>query len=134
MGDLIEIPVTTMPIFKIPIHVSYLLYLGVFSQTLALLYFRFAIALCRLMRVQPSLLLHPLDFMGGEDVPELAFFPAMNQPSYKKLAMVSKVLQILSKHYLVVPMSQHAEAIKKRQTKLSSVQPHFFHSAITVEE
>ena len=27
--------------------------------------------------VQPSILLHPLDFLGKEDVPELAFFPAM---------------------------------------------------------
>jgi peptidoglycan-N-acetylglucosamine deacetylase len=93
---------------------------------LALLYFRFAIALCRLMRVQPSLLLHPLDFMGGEDVPELGFFPAMNQPSYKKVALVGKVLQILSTHYAIVPMSQHASVIKQRQAKLSSVQPHFY--------
>jgi hypothetical protein len=128
MGNLIEIPVTTMPIFKIPIHVSYLLYLGVFSQTLALLYFRFAISLCRLMHVEPSLLLHPLDFMGGEDVPELSFFPAMNQPSYKKVAMVGKILQILSAHYEIVPMSRHAEAIKQRQSKLSSVQPHFYNT------
>ncbi len=127
MGDLIEIPVTTMPIFKLPIHVSYLLYLGVFSPTIALLYFRFAIALCRLMRVQPSLLLHPLDFMGGEDVSELAFFPAMNQPSYKKVAMVGKVLQILSQHYAIAPMSHHAAAIKQRQSKLCSVKPHFYH-------
>lgn len=129
MGDLIEIPVTTMPIFKLPIHVSYLLYLGVFSKTLALLYFRFAITLCRIMNVQPSLLLHPLDFMGEEDVPELAFFPAMNQPSYKKVAMVGKVLQILSEHYTIVPMSQHAEAIKKSHSKISTIQPHFYHSA-----
>jgi hypothetical protein len=132
MGDLIEIPVTTMPIFKIPIHVSYLLYLGVFSQTLALWYFHLAIALCRLMRVQPSLLLHPLDFMGGEDVPELAFFPAMNQPSYKKVALVGKILEILSKHYAIAPMSVHAEAIKQNQAKLNAVTPHFYHSAAPI--
>ena len=132
MGDLIEIPVTTMPIFKIPIHVSYLLYLGVFSQTLALWYFHLAIALCRLMRVQPSLLLHPLDFMGGEDVPALAFFPAMNQPSYKKVALVGKILQILSKHYAIAPMSVHAEAIRQNQTKLTAIAPHFYHSAAPI--
>ena len=132
MGNLIEIPVTTMPIFKIPIHVSYLLYLGVFSQTLALWYFQFAIALCRLMRVQPSLLLHPLDFMGGEDVPELAFFPAMNQPSYKKVALVGKILQILSKYYAIAPMSVHAEAIRQNQTKLTTVTPHFYHSTASI--
>lgn len=132
MGNLIEIPVTTMPIFKIPIHVSYLLYLGVFSQTLALWYFRLAIALCRLMRVQPSLLLHPLDFMGGEDVPELAFFPAMNQPSYKKVAMVGKVLQILAEHYEIVPMSVHAEAIGQNQSNLNVITPHFYHSSAPI--
>src|SRR2546425_4501078 len=37
-GPLTEIPVTTMPIFKVPIHVSYLLYLSMFSPTLALGY------------------------------------------------------------------------------------------------
>ena len=35
--QLIEMPVTTLPIFKVPIHFSYLLYLSVYSPTLALL-------------------------------------------------------------------------------------------------
>src|SRR5690606_30895526 len=39
-GELIEIPVTTMPIVKVPIHVSYVLYLSLFSKRLALTYFR----------------------------------------------------------------------------------------------
>ncbi len=68
-GDarILEIPVTTMPIFKAPIHVSYLLYLGQFSHFLAMSYFRNALRLCRLTGVEPSLLLHPLDFMGADD-------------------------------------------------------------------
>src|SRR5919109_5524572 len=63
-GTLIEIPVTTMPIVKLPIHVSYLLCLGAVSPALALRYFDVALKLCRLTDTQPSLILHPTDFLG----------------------------------------------------------------------
>ena len=66
-GRLAEIPVTTMPVVKLPIHVSYLLYLASYSPRLARCYFRFALAMCRTFTVSPSLLLHPLDFLGGDD-------------------------------------------------------------------
>lgn len=106
---LLEIPVTTMPIFKIPIHVSYILYLSSFSTTLALLYFRVALLLCRLTKTQLSLLLHPLDFLGGDDVPELGFFPAMNLTSQQKLKIVSKVLDLMSHQFQIVTMEEHAQ-------------------------
>lgn len=108
---LLEIPVTTMPIVKVPIHFSYVLYLSVFSPAIALFYFRFALWLCKLTRTQPSLLLHPLDFLGCEDVPELAFFPGMNLPSYKKLAVLSKTVKLLSTWFSVVPVGQHAQLV-----------------------
>jgi peptidoglycan-N-acetylglucosamine deacetylase len=108
---LVEIPVTTMPIVKIPIHVSYLLYLGVFSPFLATLYFKIAVMMCKLTGVQLSLLLHPLDFMGCDDVPELAFFPAMNLPSYRKVQMVHRFLKIFAKQYEILTLQQHAEQI-----------------------
>ena len=63
-GELIEIPVTTMPVAKLPMHVSYVLYLSTFSPALALAYFRTALAMCQMTGTQPSLLLHPLDFLG----------------------------------------------------------------------
>src|SRR5262245_38374209 len=66
-GNLVELPVTTMPLFKFPIHVSYLVYLSHFSRTAARLYFRTALWLCRLTWTQPSLLLHSVDFLGGDD-------------------------------------------------------------------
>ena len=56
------LPVTTMPLFRVPIHFSYLLYLGGKSPALARLYWRTALRMCRLRRVEPSVLLHPLDF------------------------------------------------------------------------
>ncbi len=39
-GELLEIPVTTLPVLKVPFHFSYLLYLATFSAALAMLYFR----------------------------------------------------------------------------------------------
>ncbi len=80
-NQLLEIPVTTLPGLKVPFHFSYLLYIASFSPVLSSLYFRFALRLCRSANIQPSLLLHPLDFLGADDVPELAFFPAMKIPS-----------------------------------------------------
>jgi len=106
---LLEMPVTTMPLIKIPIHVSYLLYLGQFSQALAMTYWKMSLNLCRLFRVEPSLLLHPLDFMGCDDDPDLAFFPAMRQPAQPKLELVRQILDVFSDRYDVVTMKTHAD-------------------------
>ena len=68
--SLVEIPVTTFPIVKTPIHATYLLYLSAFSPLAAKAYWRSAVAACSLTGVQPSLLLHPLDFLSGDDIAE----------------------------------------------------------------
>jgi peptidoglycan/xylan/chitin deacetylase (PgdA/CDA1 family) len=122
-GQLIEVPVTTMPIFRIPIHASYVLYLAKFSPLLALTYFRIAIALCRLTGVEPSILLHPLDFMTQEDAPELGFFPAMKFPLDRKLKVMDQIIQVFSAHYDILPMSQYVE--RARTQKLSTLPPKF---------
>jgi hypothetical protein len=114
---LLEIPVTTMPVFKLPIHVSYLLYLGQFSRALAAAYFRAALALCRVFRVEPSILLHPLDFLGADDEQDLAFFPAMKMPAAAKLAIVERALDQLQASFHVVPMRDHAAAVRARTRK-----------------
>lgn len=113
-GQLVEMPVTTMPVFKLPIHVSYLLYLAQYSRGLAMLYWRNSLSLCRLFRVEPSLLLHPLDFMGCDDERDLSFFPAMQSPSTSKVALVGDVIDLLSKHFHVVTMREHAESAARR--------------------
>jgi peptidoglycan/xylan/chitin deacetylase (PgdA/CDA1 family) len=110
-GPLTEIPVTTMPIARVPIHLSYVLYLATFSRVLALFYWSVALLLCRLTGTQPSLLLHPLDFLGAEDCPELAFFPAMQTPAAPKLEVARKVLQAFARNFQVVPMKEHAQSL-----------------------
>lgn len=107
-GGLIEIPVTTMPGLRIPFHVSYLLYLYSFSPRLALMYFKLAIALCITTRTRVSLLLHPLDFLGGADVPELSFFPGMSLSSERKIEFVGRVIDYLAARFNVLTLAQHA--------------------------
>ena len=108
---LLEIPVTTMPLFRIPIHVSYLLYLSQFSRSLALQYFRMALLMCRIRHVAPSLLLHPLDFLGGDGDPDLSFFPAMQQPAQRKVELVGEVLDLICRSHRIVPLRDHARSL-----------------------
>ena len=110
-GAIVEIPVTTMPFFKTPIHVSYLQYIAQFSERMALAYFDLALRLCRLRGIAPSLLLHPLDFLSSEESPRLAFFPAMRRSRVSKLKLVDRILEEYRRHFDVVTMSRHARAI-----------------------
>jgi hypothetical protein len=98
-----------MPVFRTPIHFSYLLYLQQYSQWIALLYFRIGLALCRVRGIEPSFLLHPLDFLGQEDDADLAFFPAMKAPRSRKLQLLRVTLRALCRHYDVVPLREHAQ-------------------------
>lgn len=113
---ILEVPVTTMPLFKIPFHVSYVLYLARFSSALAILYFRVAIWLCQLTHTSPSLLLHPLDFLGYDDVDKLSFFPAMDLSGEKKTRLVGKLINIYSKTFNVVPLARHVDALSRGRT------------------
>jgi len=110
-GDIVEIPVTTMPLLRLPIHTSYVLYLSTLSRRLALAYFDLALAMCRMTGVQPSLLLHSLDFLGSDDGVGLEFFPGMSLPYRRKLDIVDSVLASLRRHYRLVTMEQHARAV-----------------------
>jgi peptidoglycan-N-acetylglucosamine deacetylase len=121
-GPMVEIPVTTLPGLRVPVHVSYLLYLSRFASRLALAYFRAALRLCRCTGTSPSLLLHPLDFLGAEDVPELSFFPAMNIPAAVKLDFVGRVIDLYANWFRVVPMRQHVEEVL-REGVLSVLDP-----------
>lgn len=106
---ILEIPVTTMPLLKTPFHLSYLLYLGGISPALMRTYFKAALEMCRLARTGVSFLLHPLDFLAGEDAPELAFFPAMNMGREKKRRLVSEAFDLLADHFSIYSLNGYAE-------------------------
>ena len=119
--SVIEIPVTTLPLFKTPIHASYVIYLSTFSRSLAKTYWKTAVEMCKLTGTQLSLLLHPLDFLSGDDAPELKFFPAMNLPVEKKLEFVSEILEYFGKSFSILNMQKHAQESAKRNLPVKEV-------------
>ncbi|MEE9395796.1 MAG: polysaccharide deacetylase family protein [Methylococcales bacterium] len=121
---LLEIPVTTIPIIKSPFHFSYLLYLCRFSPALAKLYFSIGLRMCLITGVQPSILLHPLDFLNENDVPVLGFFPGMNVDIETKLGWVNGFLDILGDKFSIKSMAGHAEFLENSKL-LKEVIPNF---------
>ena len=112
---LLELPVTTIPVIKTPFHLSYLLYLSGISEGLMNLYLNTAIQGCRATGTQPSFLLHPLDLIGGDQVPELKFFPGMNISSERKIEIFSKVMRKLEKYFELVNMGKHVASISGKE-------------------
>ena len=108
---LLEIPVTTIPILKIPFHLSYLIYLSGISDILMKIYLNIAIIFCKMTSTSPSYLLHPLDLIGGDKIEALAFFPGMNLNSEKKVKVFKYVIKKMQKNYNLVNMSKFAKSI-----------------------
>lgn len=115
-AKLLEIPITTIPILKVPFHLSYLLYLSRFSMGLMSFYLKIALMLCRITKTEPSFLLHPLDLLGRDQVPELAFFPGMDLSSAQKILLFERVLKELKKHFTLVSMNPYAQRVLEQQT------------------
>jgi hypothetical protein len=109
---LYELPVTTMPLFRTPIHLSYILYLAKYSRLIAMAYFRTALLLCRLTKTEPSILLHPLDFISNSDLDGLEFFPGMDVKTETKLAIVAEVLDLMGAHYKLTTVREHVESVR----------------------
>jgi hypothetical protein len=108
-GSLVEVPVTTMPLLRLPIHVSYLLFLAERAPVLVMPYVATALALCALTKTAPSLLLHPLDFLGRGEAPALAFFPGMRLTAAQKLNWLDRILSRYEARYEFVTVGEHAE-------------------------
>lgn len=112
-GDrtLLEIPVTTVPVIKTPFHMSYLLYLSRFSTGLMRAYLHGALAACRATRLEPSFLLHPLDLLGADQVPQLSFFPGMDLIGARKEKLFAEVLGVLASRFELVTMGEQASGL-----------------------
>ncbi len=109
LGDgkkLAELPVTTMPVFKIPFHLSYLIYISNISTGLMKIYLKTALLMCRITGTPVSFLLHPLDIIGGDKLTQLAFFPGMNIKTKDKVKVFKTVLKVLSSHREIVSLPE----------------------------
>ena len=125
-GRLLELPVSTMPFFRTPVHFSYLIYLATYSVVLTRAYMRLAIVACKLTRTEPSLLLHPLDFMGHEDDSDLQFFPAMSMSVDHKLALMSEFFDRLLENFKPTTVGEYVDQINADQS-IKVLSPRFSH-------
>lgn len=114
---LVEVPVTTMPLLRLPIHGTYLLYLARISPALSNAYLRAALTLCRLTGVRPSILLHSLDFIGSGDVRDLGFFPGMDMLGEEKRRLLAGYCRLLADFGEVVTVGEHASRAARTGTK-----------------
>ena len=114
---IMEIPVTTMPIFKLPFHLSYLIYLGNISMPLMKIYLNIALFLCKLTKTRISFLLHPLDLIGGDQITQLAFFPGMNVNSNQKVNVFKMVIGTIQKKYNLENMSVYFKSFSNSNLK-----------------
>lgn len=106
---ILEIPVTTMPLFKLPFHLSYLIYLNNISPFLMKSYLGLALQLCRITRTPVSFLLHPLDIIGGDQITQLAFFPGMNVSSDEKVKVFKYVISRLMRYFKIISLKNLSE-------------------------
>ncbi|HQZ82589.1 MAG TPA: polysaccharide deacetylase family protein [Pyrinomonadaceae bacterium] len=122
-GEIAEIPVTTFPGVKTPIHASYVIYLSTFSRLAAKAYWRSALAACRIANVQPSLLLHPLDLLTGDEVPELKFFPGMSLASEAKRELLNWIISTYKASLDVTTVGGHASDLRERLGSAKEAEP-----------
>ena len=122
--EIVEVPVTTLPFLRLPFHGTYLHFLGDRSVTAANGYFSSALSLCRLRGVPPSFLLHATDFIGSDDVPELAFLPGMKRPGAAKAAFMASILRKYSRSFEVQPIGSFVAALRSSQ-ELTRLRPVF---------
>jgi protoporphyrinogen oxidase/peptidoglycan/xylan/chitin deacetylase (PgdA/CDA1 family) len=115
---LVELPVTTMPVAKVPIHVSYVLHLHQVNPKLARAYVSTSLRMCRLAGVGPSILLHPLDILDADDAPGLEFFPGMALPASEKALVLDHVLDRLTAQFDLVGTAEHARRVSGRSLRV----------------
>jgi len=108
---LLEIPVTTMPFLRVPIHMSYIGYLAVHSRIFAKAYARAAVSVLERTGTDLSFLLHPLDFIGKDRENRLGFFPGMSEMTDDKLRLFDEVIALIKQSFEPVTMGEHARVL-----------------------
>ncbi len=108
---LLELPVTTMPLLKIPFHLTYLHYISRIAEPLAIGYLHAGLGACRLTRTPLSIILHPLDLLGGDRAERIGFFPGMDLPTARKTELFRRIVGVYQRSFSLVPMHVHAQQL-----------------------
>lgn len=113
VGSLVVLPVTTLPLLRLPMHLTYVNALHARAATLARRYLAGAVAMCRYTGTPPSVLLHLTDFLGSDDPVDLSFIPGMQQPHAHKLGLLDHAMVALSRHFHVGPLIDVARDVRE---------------------
>jgi len=111
IGQIVEFPVTTLPLVRIPIHMSYIQALAERSLMLAQRYLRVAVRLCKISNVSPSFVLHPPDLLDATEAPALASFPGMSLRADAKIEQVRGSLELLNTDFQARTLSELVGAL-----------------------
>ncbi|MCP3996646.1 MAG: polysaccharide deacetylase, partial [bacterium] len=66
----------------------------------------------------PSLLIHPLDFLGSDDEPELGFFPGMDIEAAKKADVMQELLDMWDEQYKTLPIGDYVTRLSGLKTRV----------------
>lgn len=104
---ILEIPVTTMPVLRLPFHLTYLMYLSNYSISLMNIYLNFSLFMCKITNTPVSFLLHPTDLIGYDKATSLTFFPGMNISTDRKTDIFKRVIRKLKNDFLIHKSLDH---------------------------
>ena len=110
-GPLVEVPVTTLPGLRIPIHGTYLQHLADLSSVAARAYMVAVLGACKLARVAPHYLLPATDFIGCDDALDCAFLPGMRRPWRAKLALLTTLVDRLRASFVLMPIDAYVAGL-----------------------
>ena len=116
IGDsrLMELPVTTFPFLRLPIHFTYLHRIEESAPGLARRYFAAAIKACGMAGTAPCLLLHATDFLGSDDGVDMDFFPGMRLSVAHKLGLLGDCLRAVTNGRRLMPLKDVALHVSDR--------------------
>lgn len=110
-GDaaIMEIPVTVLPIFKIPCHLSYMIIGGRFYEI-------FSVAMFKTFKPKVlNYLFHPLDFVDSSSVQIDGNVPGLNIPVTKKLDYAKRNLDFICSNYQVMTTDRLANVLSDKE-------------------
>ena len=109
--EVCEIPVTTFPGLRTPIHLTYINFIADASPFLAGAYLMSALKCARMARISPSLLLHATDFIGENDASCPTFLPGMKRTSQQKIEFLRKLLHDFSQNFDVMTIERYVASV-----------------------
>lgn len=119
-GTIIELPVTTFPLLRLPIHLTYINALADISPLIAQQYFISALTICRARDIAPSLLLHATDFLGADDSMCPRFLPGMRRTSDDKIELLRKLLERYKNDFRVTGLAAFANNLTGQDVPIKS--------------